>query len=138
MPLRLSRVPGPEARAATLSLAVAVLLFALKLVAYWLTGSSAVFSDAMESIVNVVAAGFGMYSLMLAHAPADREHPYGHGKVEFLSATFEGGMILLAALVILWRAIEALLRGPALEQAQPRAAAAGRGDRDQRPSSGYT
>src|SRR5687768_15280160 len=96
----LSHVPRLEARAAILTLVVAIVLFIVKLVAWWLTGSAAVFSDAMESIVNVIAAVFGLYSIVLAHAPPDEQHPYGHGKVEFLSATFEGGMIVLAGVVI--------------------------------------
>ena len=62
---------------------------------YFLTWSTAIFSDALESTVNVAAAAFATYSLFLAHQPADADHPYGHGKVEFLSAGFEGGMVLL-------------------------------------------
>ena len=100
-----------ERRAAILSLLVSTALMAAKFVAYYLTGSAAVFSDALESIVNVLASGLALYSIVLAHAPADARHPYGHGKVEFLSAAFEGGMILLAALVITARAVEQLVRG---------------------------
>lgn len=100
-----------ETRAATLSLLVAVVLMGIKFAAYGLTGSAAIFSDALESIVNVLAGAFALYSVILAHKPADAEHPYGHGKVEFLSAGFEGGMILLAALMIGWRGVEALLSG---------------------------
>src|SRR5688572_22680126 len=100
-----------ERRAAVLSLLVSVALMGVKFVAYFLTGSSAVFSDALESIVNVMASGLALYSIVLAHAPADARHPYGHGKVEFLSAAFEGGMILVAALVITARAVEQLVRG---------------------------
>ncbi len=102
-------IPGEEARAAGLALAAALLLLAVKFVAYFLTGSAAVFSDALESIVNVAAASFAVYSLYLAHRPADDEHPYGHGKIEFLSAGFEGGMILLAAVVAAVKAADAFL-----------------------------
>jgi cation diffusion facilitator family transporter len=70
-----------------------------------------VFSDAMEGIVNVAAASFALYSIYLAHQPADANHPYGHGKVEFLSGGFEGGMILLAAVVATVKAADDLLRG---------------------------
>jgi cation diffusion facilitator family transporter len=70
----------------------------------------------MESIVNVLASGFAFYAVVLAHRPADPEHPYGHGKVEFLSAGFEGGAILLAALFIAARAIEKLINGGAIER----------------------
>src|SRR5215212_9328202 len=90
-------VPKDEARAVLLALAVGVALTGVKFAAYFLTGSAAVFSDAMEGIVNVAAAAFAMYSIVLAHQPPDESHPYGHGKVEFLSSGFEGGMILLAA-----------------------------------------
>src|SRR5881227_4184280 len=102
----LGRVPKSEATAAMLSLVVGIALLVIKFLAYFLTGSAAIFSDALESIVNVAASSFAAYSLFLAHQPADREHPYGHGKVEFMSAGFEGGMIVLAALVILERTIE--------------------------------
>ena len=105
-----------ERRAAILSLGVSVALMAVKFVAYFVTGSSAIFSDALESIVNVLASALALYSIVLAHAPADARHPYGHGKVEFLSAAFEGGMILLAALVITGRAVEQLLRGAQLQR----------------------
>src|SRR5688500_3209699 len=104
-------VPRDESRAALLALVVGVALTAVKFAAYFLTGSAAVFSDAMEGIVNVAAAGFALYSIYLAHQPADTNHPYGHGKVEFLSGGFEGGMILLAAVVATVKAIDDLLRG---------------------------
>ena len=100
-----------ERRAAVVSLTVGVVLLAIKFTAYFLTGSAAIFSDALESIVNVLASGFAVYSIILAHAPADEKHPYGHGKIEFLAAGFEGGMILLAAVVILVQAIAELYRG---------------------------
>ena len=66
-----------------------------------LTGSSAVLSDALESTVNVVAATFAVFAVRFAAQPADRDHPYGHGKIEFLSAAFEGGLISFAAVMIL-------------------------------------
>jgi cation diffusion facilitator family transporter len=109
---KISHVPRPEALAAATSLVVSALLMAIKFIAYYWTGSAAIFSDALESIVNVAASAFAAYSLFLAHQPADPEHPYGHGKIEFLSATFEGGMIFIAALVILAQALmEAVRRG---------------------------
>jgi cation diffusion facilitator family transporter len=106
-PLR--HVPKPELGAAALALAVGIILLGIKFIAYVLTGSAAIFSDAMESIVNVLASGFALYSLSVAHQPADERHPYGHGKIEFLSAGFEGGMILLAAVVIAIKAIDLIL-----------------------------
>jgi cation diffusion facilitator family transporter len=98
------------------SAGVSLVLLAVKFTAYYLTGSAAVFSDALESVVNVLASGVAAYSLWLAHQPADATHPYGHGKVEFLSSGFEGGMILLAALVIAFRAVESIVHGPSVEQ----------------------
>ena len=84
-------------RAGLLSLVVAVALFVVKYAAWQLTGSAAVLSDALESIVNVVAAAFGLGGLLFAGIPADRNHPYGHGKIEFMAAAFEGGLIAFAA-----------------------------------------
>lgn len=77
--------------AAVVSLTVAIVLLAIKFVAWRLTGSAAVLSDALESIVNVLAAGFAVGGIIFAGKPADRNHPYGHGKIEFFSAAFEGG-----------------------------------------------
>jgi len=89
-----------ELRWAGLSLGVSVGLVAIKFAAYFLTHSDAVFSDALENIANVLTAGFGLYSIRMAHRPADDDHPYGHGKIEFFSAGLEGSMILLAAVLI--------------------------------------
>jgi cation diffusion facilitator family transporter len=89
-------------RMAALSLVIGICLLAAKLFAYYLTGSSAVLSDALESIVNIAAAGFALYSVYQATKPPDRCHPYGHGKIEFFSAGFEGALIILAALGIFW------------------------------------
>jgi cation diffusion facilitator family transporter len=116
MPLRaiarrfLPHTPRPEAVAALASTLVGAGLLAIKFLAYFYTNSAAIFSDAMESIVNVLASAFAVYALFYAHRPADREHPYGHGKIEFMSAGFEGGMIFVAALVIAYHAVEAALR----------------------------
>lgn len=104
-----------ERQAAILSLVVGIVLLATKFAAYVLTGSAVIFSDALESIVNVLASAFALYAIILAHAPADPEHPYGHGKIEFMAAGFEGGMILLAAMMIAVRAIEKMLHGGPIE-----------------------
>src|SRR5215208_6045692 len=114
----LSHVPKPEARAAGLSLGVGVALMGVKFVAYLLTGSAVIFADAMESIVNVLAAAFAVYALYYAHQPADESHPYGHGKIEFLSAGFEGGMILLAALAGAAKAVDSIVRGVTVTNAR--------------------
>ena len=100
-----------EVRAAVLSLIVGVSLLVVKFVAYLITDSAAIFSDALESIVNVVASSTALYAIWLAHRPADVKHPYGHGKVEFVSAGLEGGMMMVAAAVIVLRAVEQLIRG---------------------------
>ena len=106
----LKHLPRIEARAAMLSLGVGILLLGIKFCAYFLTGSTAIFADALEGIVNVTASGFAMYALVLAHRPPDPEHPYGHGKIEFFSAGLEGGMILLASVVAVSKAIDSLIR----------------------------
>lgn len=103
-------------RAGLVSLVVGAGLLATKYVAYLLTGSTAVLSDALESIVNVVAALFALGSLVFAGKPADREHPYGHGKIEYFSAVFEGGLIAFAAVGIIWYAIAELIAGPKIAQ----------------------
>jgi len=83
---------------------VALFLFCLKIVAYLLTGSIAVLTDALESIVNVIAGVIGLYSLYVAAKPRDDDHPYGHGKAEFISAALEGILIMVAGLVIIYEA----------------------------------
>jgi cation diffusion facilitator family transporter len=90
-------------------LAAGVGLMSIKFFAWRLTHSNTILSDALESIVNVIAGSFALYSLWLAAKPRDREHPYGHGKVEFISAGVEGGLVVLAGALIIWRAVWALL-----------------------------
>ena len=98
-------------RAGLISLVVSVVLLGAKYQAYLLTGSTAILSDALESIVNVVAAVFALGGLVFAGRPADRNHPYGHGKIEFFSAAFEGGLIAFAAVVIIYEVVQSLIRG---------------------------
>ena len=85
--------------------ALSVVLFITKIIAYYITQSLAILTDALESIVNVVAGFVGLYSLYIAAKPRDRDHPYGHGKAEFISAAVEGGLIVSAGLVILYQTI---------------------------------
>ncbi len=99
-----------------LLVAVAVLLFLVKIFAWVLTGSVAILTDALESTVNVVAGFIGLYSVILSSKPKDKEHPYGHGKVEFLSSAVEGLMISLAGLIIIYEAINNLLHPHDLKQ----------------------
>jgi cation diffusion facilitator family transporter len=81
-------------------LSTGVLLMTGKFIAFLITHSDAILTDAAESIVNVLAASLGLYSLLLAAKPKDKDHPYGHGKVEFISSSVEGGMIIMAGLAI--------------------------------------
>jgi cation diffusion facilitator family transporter len=103
-------------RAGLISLVVSVVLLAAKYWAFRLTGSTAILSDALESIVNVVAAVFALGGLVFAGRPADRNHPYGHGKIEFFSAAFEGGLIAFAAVLILWESCQGLIYGVQVRQ----------------------
>lgn len=99
-------------RAGVTSLVVGSTIMAAKFVAYARTGSAAVLSDALESIANVAAAGFLVGSVAFAGKPADRDHPYGHGKIEFFAAAFEGGLITFAAIATVVAAIESMVTGP--------------------------
>ncbi len=94
----------------------AVLLFLVKLAAYFLTHSVAILTDVLESTVNVVTGFTGLYSLRIAAKPRDREHPYGHGKVELLSASLEGALIVVAGLVIIFESINNLFYVHAVQQ----------------------
>lgn len=96
------------ARLAVGSVAVALAVLALKVAAWVLTGSVALGSDALESLVNVAAAGAALVAVRLADKPADREHPYGHHKAEYFSAVLEGVLVIVAALLIAWAAWNAL------------------------------
>jgi divalent metal cation (Fe/Co/Zn/Cd) transporter len=80
------------------SIAVGLVVLAIKTLAWWMTGSVALFSDALESIVNVVAAVAALIAVYYAAQPADERHPYGHHKAEYFSAVLEGAMIIVAAL----------------------------------------
>ena len=88
---------------------ISVVLLALKFFAYYLTHSVAILTDALESIVNVVAGFIGLYSLYVAAKPRDRDHPYGHGKAEFISAAVEGTLVLSAGAIIIYNAIKNLI-----------------------------
>jgi cation diffusion facilitator family transporter len=91
-----------------------LVLFAIKIAAWLMTSSVAILTDALESTVNVVASFIGLYSLTLSSKPKDKEHPYGHGKVEFISAAIEGTLISIAGLVIVHQAISNLTNPPVL------------------------
>jgi cation diffusion facilitator family transporter len=89
--------------------AVSVFLFAAKIIAWYITGSVAILTDALESIVNIAAGVLGIYSLYVSAKPKDLDHPYGHGKVEFISAAVEGTLIAVAGFVIIYEATKNLL-----------------------------
>lgn len=95
---------------------IAVLLFVIKMVAWYLTGSVAVLTDGLESIVNVISGFIGLYSIILSAKPKDANHPYGHGKVEFISAGIEGTLITIAGLYIIYEATLSLIHPSPLQQ----------------------
>lgn len=84
---------------------LSVLLFVTKIAAYYFTHSLAILTDALESIVNVLAGFIGLYSLHIAAKPRDMDHPYGHGKAEFISAAIEGGLIMAAGILIIYETV---------------------------------
>ncbi len=95
---------------------LSVLILVVKFVAYYSTHSVAILTDALESIVNVAAGFIGLYSLYVAAKPRDMDHPYGHGKAEFLSAAIEGTLIASAGAIILYKAIQNLIHPVELHQ----------------------
>lgn len=98
-------------RASWLSFWIGGLMLVLKCAAWWMTRSSAILSDAAESIVHVAAVAFVVYSLRLSQKPPDQDHPYGHAKISFFSAGFEGGLISIAGVFILVQAIQQWISG---------------------------
>lgn len=91
-------------------------MFLTKIIAYYFTHSLAILSDALESIVNVIAGFIGLYSLYVAAKPRDREHPYGHGKAEFVSAAIEGGLIVAAGIMIIYETVLNFLQESPLQK----------------------
>ena len=87
---------------------ISIVLFLIKIIAWYITNSVAILTDALESIVNVIAGLIGVYSLYVSAKPKDIDHPYGHGKVEFISAAIEGTLIFVAGLIIIVEAINNL------------------------------
>lgn len=97
------------------SLLSGILQLIVKFAAYWLTGSAAIFADAAESAVHLLAVVFAFVSLKISAKPPDRDHPYGHAKIGFFSSIFEGAMILVAAIFILGDAAKKVLESPKIE-----------------------
>ena len=98
------------------SLGVAVIMLVGKLAAYFITGSTAILSDALESVIHLFATGIAAVSLWYAAQPPDPNHPYGHGKIAYFSSAFEGILIAVAALGIIAASVQALVAGPELQQ----------------------
>lgn len=107
---------GKRQWAMKLSLLVALLMLVGKSIAAYLTGSAAIFSDALESVIHLVATAFVAFSLWYASTPPDTEHPYGHGKIAYFASGFEGSMILFAGLSILYTAGRDLMLGPSVQR----------------------
>lgn len=108
---------GKIMRLAAINIAVAAAVMGIKYVAYLVSGSVALYSDALESIVNVMTAIAALIAVRIAVKPADADHPFGHHKAEFFAAIFEGAMIIVAAILILAKVYDALRTGGALQQA---------------------
>ncbi|MCZ8256551.1 MAG: cation diffusion facilitator family transporter [Polaromonas sp.] len=98
------------------SVAVAVVTIVMKTAAWYVTGSVGLLSDAMESFVNLASALFGVAMVTIAQRPADEDHPYGHHKAEYFSSGFEGALIVVAAVAIIWAAAHRMLNPQPLEQ----------------------
>jgi cation diffusion facilitator family transporter len=107
---------SPTERTAWTSLGVGLSVLALKGAAWWLTGSTALFADMLETVVNVAAASAALAAVRYSALPADENHPYGHAKVEYFSAVLEGTLILVAASMILQEAYQAWWRPKVPEQ----------------------
>ena len=94
-----------------LSFAVGLLMLLIKWYAYSITGSSAILSDAAESVVHILGVGFAVFSMWLSYQPADKGHPYGHDKISYFSAGVEGGLIVLAAIYIIYVSVNRIITG---------------------------
>src|SRR5205814_1194240 len=103
-------LPVPTSNLAAGSIAVALAVLALKAVAWWLTGSVALYSDALESLVNVATAVAALAAISFGSLPADANHPYGHHKAEYFSVVLEGVLIVIAAGSIAFQAWTGLLQ----------------------------
>jgi len=105
-----------ESRAMSISLAVGVGMLVSKWIAFLLTNSSVIFSDAAESVVHIIAVWFAWYAIRVSERPPDEDHPFGHSKISFVSAGVEGGLICIAAIVIIITATTKLIDGVSLER----------------------
>ncbi len=95
---------------------LSVVLFLVKLLAWYLTHSVSILTDALESTVNVITGFIGLYSIILASKPRDKDHPFGHGKAEFISAALEGALIIIAGLLVIFESIDQLIEPKPLHE----------------------
>ncbi|UCH64536.1 MAG: cation transporter [Ignavibacterium sp.] len=102
-------------RAAYLSIFVGISMLFAKSGAYLITGSAAIFSDAAESVIHILATTMALYSIIISSKPADDSHMYGHGNVEYFSAGIEGALIIVAAIVIIYHAVDDIVTGTVLK-----------------------
>lgn len=103
-------------KAALISLIIGFIMFAGKMGAYLMTHSAAILSDALESVVHIIATSFAFYSLYLSLKPPDKKYPYGYGKIEYFSAGFEGALIIIAAFSIIYYAVRDIIFGSQITQ----------------------
>ncbi len=103
-------------KTAQISLVVGLGIFVIKIVAYFITNSSAIFSDAAESVVHIIATGMVLYSIILSSRPPDESHLYGHGNIEYFSAGVEGLLIIIAAITIIYFAVGDIIIGAKPQQ----------------------
>jgi len=100
----------------TFTLCMSVMLMGIKFFAWYITGSDAVLSDALESVINIVAGAFALYSISYSSKPKDHDHPYGHGKMEYLSAGFEGALVFFAGAYMIFIGIRGFLDPPEIKE----------------------
>jgi len=103
-------------KAGVISLLIGILMLILKFGAYYLTGSAAIFSDALESIVHTMATSMALFSIIYSSKPPDEKHPYGHGNMEYFSAGAEGLLILLAAVGIIYYSVLDIINPPEIKK----------------------
>ena len=96
-------------------LVISICLFGVKFAAYFLTRSNSILTDAVESIVNILTGAFALYSIYYAAKPKDEDHPYGHGKIEFLSSGFEGSMIIIDGIGMIFKGITSVFQADELQ-----------------------
>jgi cation diffusion facilitator family transporter len=105
-----------KVNAISIVLLLSVVIMMIKFVAYYLTKSNALLSDALESFINIATSSFTLYSIHYSAKLKDQDHPYGHGKIEYLAVGFEGALILGTGVYILYEAINKLIKTPPIQK----------------------